>query len=279
MSALTRAARAEAVRIGGRRGAVVALLTLAVALPLAVTFAVAALAEHVADVATSVNVTAVSTTNAAYWVLALTPVASCAVAAYAAAGAPRGPSGPWDRFLTPSRPVAAAARWLIFGGFGAAATAGLTALVLVALPACFERVYAEVSLTSGAGVRLFLVGGATSFLLCGAAIGVARMIGHPVAALVAVLGWAQIVEPGIALVPGAANAQRYLPFLNAVYASGQELVFAPPWSPNGAIGYVAALCVTVFAFGIIPIGRAATPRSPRSRRRAAPHRRSVTTAE
>lgn len=248
MTTLARAARAEAVRAGGLRGAGTVLLALAIAAPAAVTLAVAALAEHVARLASSVQVTAVATTNSAYWLLSLTPVACCAVAAYAAAGSAR---REWDRFLVPNPAVGAAARWLVFGGFAAAATSGLTALALAALPLVFPRVYGDVRLVSGAGARMVVLGGVTAFLLVGAAIGVALLLRHPVAALIAVVGWAEIVEPGIALVPGAANAQRYMPFLNAVYASGQELIFAPPWSPDGAVAYLAALCLGVFAAGVL----------------------------
>lgn len=248
MTALARAARAEAIRVGGPRGAGAVLLALAIAAPAAVTLAVAALAERVARLASSVQVTAVSTTNSAYWLLSLTPVACCAVAAYTAAGSAR---REWDRFLAPSPAVSATARWLVFGGFAAAATSGLTALALAALPHVFPRVYGDVRLASAAGVRMVLVGGVTAFLLVGGAIGIGLLLRHPIAALIAVVGWAEIVEPGIALVPGAANAQRYMPFLNAVYASGQELIFAPPWSPDGAVAYLAALCLGVFAAGLL----------------------------
>lgn len=251
MTALARATRAEAVRAGGLRGAGAVLLALAIAAPAAVTVAVAALAEHVARLASSVQVTAVATTNSAYWLLSLTPVACCAVAAYAAAGSAR---REWDRFLIPNPAVGAAARWLVFGGFAAAATSGLTAVALAALPLAFPRVYGDVRLASSTGVRMVAVGGITAFLLCGAAIGVALLLRHPVAALVAVVGWAEIVEPGIALIPGTASAQRYMPFLNAVYASGQELIFAPPWSPDGAIVYLAATCLGVFAMGVLAVG-------------------------
>lgn len=262
MTGVVRAVRAEAIRIGGRRGASAALLALAIVAPAVVTLAVAALSEHVARLASSAQVTAVATTNAAYWVLSLTPVACCAVTTYAAAGSAR---REWDRFLVPNPAVGAAARWLVFGGFAAAATSGLTAIALAALPLVFPRVYGDVRLVSGAGARMVVVGGVTAFLLCGAAIGVALLLRHPVAALVAVVGWAEIIEPGIALVPGAANAPRYMPFLNAVYASGQELIFAPPWSPDGAIAYLAALCTAAFALGLLA-SAAEGPRRRASRR-------------
>lgn len=263
MTALARAARAEVVRTGGLRGVGMALLALAIAGPTVVTVAVAALAEHVSRLTSSVHVTAVSTTNSAYWLLSLTPVACCAVAAYAAADSAR---REWDRFLVPNRAVGAVSRWLVFGGFAAAATSGLTAIALAALPLTFPRVYGEVRLLSAAGVRMVVVGGITAFLLCGAAIGVALLLRHPVAALVAVVGWAEIIEPGIALVPGAANAQRYMPFLNAVYASGQELIFAPPWSPDGAVAYLAVLSLALFTVGLVTSGGDVRRRTESARR-------------
>ncbi|KXO98495.1 hypothetical protein [Tsukamurella pseudospumae] len=252
MTALAIAARAEVVRIGGLRGAGAALLTLAIVGPAAVTVAVAALAEHVARIASTVQVTAVSTTNSAYWLLSLTPVACCAVAAYATAGSAR---REWDHFLIPNPAVGAGARWLVFGGFAAAATAVPTAVALAALPLAFPRVYGDVRLASATGVRMVLVGGITAFLLVGAAIGVALLLRHPIAAMVTVVGWAEIVEPGVALIPGAASAQRYMPFLNAVYASGQDLIFAPPWSPNGAVTYLVVLCLALLAVGLVGDGR------------------------
>lgn len=267
-----RAIRAERIRTGGVRGLHTATLGLAVGLPMLVTLLVAAVAEHVAAVAEQIQVTSVQTTNAAYWVLSLAPVVFACGAAMGTAQAPSGRAALIERRYRPGPIAAAVARWIRYGVPAALGTAALTAFVLVVLPTVFPIVYGQVGLWTAAGMRLVLVGGGVAFLWCGIGVAVGSVIPNGVGAVALILGWIEVIEPGTAMVPALLWLQRYLPFVNGLYGSGQDLIFAPPWSPDGAVLYLAAVTVAALAVATLPAAvltaRAGTRRTSRERRTA-----------
>lgn len=111
MSAFLRSARAEAVRLGGRRGPLLrASLPLGLVLPLLVSVVVAAVAEKLhGDPGDGsgglgealIRVREVGTTNSLYWVISLGITVHAVVAAYAQATSTRGAVGELRRHLLP----------------------------------------------------------------------------------------------------------------------------------------------------------------------------------
>lgn len=256
-----RAIRAEFVRVGGRRGPLLfAALPAAVLAPLLVTFAIAAVAERFATMSASgIQVTSVQTTNSVYWVLTFTVIVWTIIAATAQASAVRGPASDLERILFSRAWTAPVARWLFFGLVSAAVALVLAVLVMATLPAAFPSVYGGVDLASPAGLRFLVTVPIYAFIACGVGVGLGAIVGHPVVTAVLLLGWAFVIENSIALAPKGYTAQGYMPFLNGQFGTGQELAFTPPWGPNGALAYAAAVAVGLVAIGSGAIARRRAP--------------------
>ncbi|WP_347956563.1 ABC transporter permease [Gordonia aichiensis] len=247
---LWRAARAESVRLGGLRGPLVlAALPGAVLAPLAVTFAIAAVAERFATMSSGIRVTSVQTSNSVYWVLTFTVMVSAVIAAAAQASSARGAAADLERCLFPRAWTVPAARWLVCGGWAATAGLVLVIVVMTVLPSAFPAVYGGVDLTSSQGLRFLATVPVYAFVACGVGVGVGALIGQPVVAAAVLLGWAFLVENSIALAPKGYTLQGYMPFLNGQFGTGQELAFTPPWGPGGALLYAAAVAAALFAAG------------------------------
>jgi len=59
-----------------------------------------------------------------------------------------------------------------------------------------------------------------------------------------------VVETAVAYLPGGYSLQQFMPFLNAVYGTGQDIVLTPPWSPFAALAYGCLFFGIVFACGV-----------------------------
>ena len=55
-----------------------------------------------------------------------------------------------------------------------------------------------------------------------------------------------IVENTVALIPNGFTIQGYMPFLNGVYGTGQEIVVMPPWGCQRRTVYCAGIAVLMF---------------------------------
>ncbi|MGW0036898.1 ABC transporter permease [Gordonia sp. NPDC003376] len=248
---LWRAVDAEFIRSGGRRGAfVLAAVPGAIVLPLAVTLVVALVSERFASLSGTISVTAVATTNSVFWVIEFTAMVWALIAAVAEATNSRGDQRDRHRYLFPRTWTGPLARWLTHGACAAVTSAALVVAIMLILPAGFPRVYGGVDLWTADGARLVVAVPLDAFLACGIGVGVGALIAHPAVAATVVLGWTYVIENAVALIPhGGYTAQRFMPFLNGQFATGQDLAFTPPWGTNGAMLYYAAITIGVFVAG------------------------------
>ncbi|GAB05089.1 ABC transporter permease [Gordonia amarae] len=247
LSRLRRAVAAERIRTGGRRSVLPAVvLPGAILLPTAVTAVVATVSEHFSQVSSDVEVVSVATTNSVYWILTFTVTVWCCAAAYTQTTAERGDIGDLGRILYPRPWTALAARWIFYGVGAAVSAVALAALTMIMLPAFYPNVYGAVDLVSADGLRFVLTIPVYAVSAVGISLGVAAVIGNPAASVAVLLGWVYIVENTIALIPHGYSIQGYMPFLNGVYGTGQEIVVMPPWGINGALAYCAAVSVVLF---------------------------------
>ncbi|NDK92506.1 ABC transporter permease [Gordonia desulfuricans] len=248
---LWRAVDAEFIRAGGRRGAfVLAAVPGAIILPLAVTLVVALVSERFASLSSTISVTAVATTNSVFWVIEFTAIVWALIAAVAEATNSRGDQRDRQRYLFPRTWTGPLARWLAYGVCAAISSAILVAAIMLILSAGFPKVYGGVDLWTSDGARLVVAVPIYAFLACGIGAGLGALIAHPAVAAIILLGWAYVIENAIALIPhGGYTVQGYMPFLNGQFATGQDLAFTPPWGPNGAMVYYAAITLCVFAAG------------------------------
>ena len=269
-----RAVRAEIVRVGGPRSPLLyAALPGAIMLPLLVTFAVATVAERFAVLSDDIRVTSVGTENSVYWVITFTVMVWAVIAATAQASATGGPASEVARFLFPRTWTGVGARWLVYGCFAAATSLLLVTVVMLVLPAAFPAVYSGVDIASPAGVRFVLGVPLYAFAACGAGVALGALIGHPVVTAAALFGWVFVVENAIALVPDGYTLQGYMPFLNGQFGTGQQLAFTPPWGPTGALAYLFAVTVGLFALAWASLAWRARPGRVRPARVRAPARR------
>lgn len=250
VTSLWRAVRAEPIRTGGLRSHLWTVsLPLAVVIPLAVTVGIAVVAEQIASRPGSLQVTAATTTNSVYWIITLTVIVFVLTAAYQQSSATRGVAGMPVRFTTPRSSIGMTARWIHLGLVAALCTLAEVVAVMLVLPAAFPIVYGDVELASAPGLRFIWAVPLFAFLVVGAGIGVGALIGHPVAAVGALALWVYVVENAIALVPHGQDIIGYMPYLNGVYGTGQEIAFLPGWSPNAALLYCGAVAVGLFVAG------------------------------
>lgn len=247
--------RAEAIRVGGPRGLLIAaVLPGAIGLPLVVTFGVAVVAERFSTLSGSVQVTSVTTTNSVYWIITFTATVWMLVAAYAQATADRGLAGEINRYLYPRHWTGPVARFLHYGTGAAVCALVLTATVLVTLPRAFPNVYGGVDITSPEGIRFLVTVPVYSVCAVAIGVGVAALTGHAAGAIALLLGWTYLVENAISLLPNGYTLQSWMPFLNGTFGTGQELAFAPPWGPNGALLYCAAVATAFMIAGCVAPG-------------------------
>lgn len=251
---IRRGTRAELTRVGGARSILLyGLIPGAVLLPLVITFGVATVAERFASISGSIQVTSVTTTNSVYWVITFTVMIWAVVAAYAQATAERGALGELARHLYPRRWTGLVSRWIAYGTAAALCSAALVALVMAVLPSFFPKVYSGVDIGSAEGVRFLIAVPVFAVFAVGIGIGLAAIIGHPAGTVVALLGWAYVIENAISLVPDGYTLQQYMPFLNGTFGTGQELAFMPPWGPTGGLLYCGAIALTLVTLGCITL--------------------------
>ncbi|MFW0789263.1 ABC transporter permease [Gordonia sp. CPCC 205333] len=256
------AVHAEAIRTGGGRSIVWLIgVPLAIATSVAVTLAVAIVSERFATIGANsadtatIQVTSVGTTNSVYWVITFAVTIGAIIATYAQATASRDTSMDIERFSSPDSVTPPIARWLYYGSIMAVVSAALVVVTMLVLPAAFPQVYGGVDLASASGARFVWTVPLYAFGACGFGIGIAALIRNPAGSVALLLGWMYVVETAISLAPNGYDMQGYMPFLNAVYATGQELAFTAPWSKTSGLAYFLAVSAAVFSVGLIRIRR------------------------
>lgn len=252
---VVRSFHAERVRTAGCSRLRVVFVPAAIAVPLGISVFIAVVAERFARIPGQVGILQVATSNAGYWVVSITVMVVAAAAADGVAAEYRYRTGEYMTLAIPARWAGLLGRWLFYGSLGAVLSAVTALLVLMALPAVSELVYGPVSVLDGHGRRLLWTIAVYAFFAAGSGVGIGAALKAPTAAIGVVFFWAYAVEGAVAYLPSAASLQRFMPLINAIYATGQETALDPPWGKNVALAYVGALCVA--AFGAAVFGSAA----------------------
>ncbi|OBI78477.1 ABC transporter [Mycobacterium sp. E740] len=246
-----RSVHAETVRTAGRSPLWTVLVPVAVGVPLAITFVIAAVAEMFARIPGQVSILQVSTSNAAYWVIAVTVIVMAAAAADGQSAESSYRTADHIRLALPRRWPDLVGKWLFYGTLSATLAVATTVVVLLGLPMISELVYGEVSLTDSTARRLLWTVPVYAFFAAGAGIGVGALVRSRVGGVAAILIWAYVVETAAGYLPSGASLQRFMPVLNAVFATGQDIVLAPPWGQNAALAYACAIFSAIFALSFV----------------------------
>ena len=243
---VTRSVRAEMVRTAGRSRLWTVLVPAAVAVPVLITFAIAAAAEAFARIPGQISVLQVPTSNAAYWVITITTVVVAIAASDGQASESRYRAGEYVRLAMRGQWPALLGRWVFYGSLGAAVAAVALLAVLILLPALSPHVYGSVSATDPVALRLLWTVPLLSFFAAGAGVGIGALIPSPLGAAAVILLWVYAFESAAGYLPSGAFLQRFMPVLNGVFATGQDVVLTPPWGQNAALLYVCFLFTAIF---------------------------------
>ena len=85
-----------------------------------------------------------------------------------------------------------------------------------------------------------------AWLAVGYGVALGRLLRSPALSIAALTVWALLVENALWLIPGGARLTGWLPFLNGVFATGQDVALFPPWGRDGALVYFAAVGVALW---------------------------------
>ncbi|OBF95101.1 ABC transporter [Mycobacterium sp. 852002-51152_SCH6134967] len=251
--AVARSARAEIIRTGGRSRLWTVVAPAAVILPVVITFGIALVAESFARIPGQISVLQVTTSNAAYWVITITVALVAVAGADGQAAESRYGAGEHVRLAIPQAWPVLLGRWVFYGALGALVAIATLVVVLAGLPAVAPIVYGPVSLTDDVGLRLLWTVPVLALFAAGAGVGVGALTRSPLAAVGGILLWAFVAETAAGYLPSGATLQRFMPLLNAVYATGQDTVLTPPWGQTGALLYACSVFTAIF--GIAAVGR------------------------
>ncbi|MCV7279807.1 ABC transporter permease [Mycolicibacterium flavescens] len=249
--AVARNVRAEQIRTGGCSRLWTVEIPAAAGIPVAITFAVALIAESFARIPGQISVLQVTTSNAAYWVITITVAMVAVAGADGQTAENRYHAGEYVRLAMPRPWPVLTGRWLFYGVVGAAVAAATVAVVLIGLPVIAPTVYGPVSIGDDVGVRLLWSVPLLAFFAAGAGVGVGALVRSPLGAVGAILLWAFVVESAAGYLPSGATLQRFLPLLNAVYGTGQDSVLTPPWGPNAALVYACSVFTAIIAIAAV----------------------------
>lgn len=252
-AAMLRSTRAEIVRTGGPSRLWTVVIPAAVLVPVAITFGIAWVAESFARIPGQISVLQVTTSNAAYWVITITIALVAVAGADGQVAETRYSAGEYVRLAIPHAWSVLLGRWLFYGALGALVAVGTLVVVLAGLPVIAPMVYGPVSLTDDVGVRLLWTVPLLALFAAGAGVGVGALTRSPLAAVGGIVLWAFVAETAAGYLPSGATLQRFMPLLNAVYATGQDAALLPPWGQNGALLYACSVFTAIFV--IAAMGR------------------------
>lgn len=245
-SAALRCCRAELIRTAGSSRLWTVFVPVALAVPLAISAAIAAIAERFARIPGQLTVLQVSTSNAAYWVISITVVVAAVAAAAGQSSETSSYTGQYLRLAVPRRWIRLAGNWMFYGALAAALALVATLAVLTILPVLAGSVYGTVSVGDPSGRRLLWATPVYAFFAAGAGVSVGALIASPVASSGLILFWAYVIEDAAGYLPNGASVQQFMPGLNATFATGQDIVLRPPWGPNLALAYVCVVFTSLF---------------------------------
>lgn len=243
--------RAETIRTGGRSRLWIVVIPAAIAIPVAITFGIAFVAESFARIPGQISVLQVTTSNAAYWVITITVALVAVAGADGQAAESRYGVAEYVHLATRRTWPVLVGRWLFYGALGALVAIVTLAVVLVGLPVVAPTVYGPVSMTDDVGCRLLWTVPLLALFAAGAGVGVGALTRSPLGAVGGILLWAFVVETAAGYLPSGATLQRFMPLLNAVYATGQDTVLTPPWGQDIALLYTFSVFTAIFVIAAV----------------------------
>lgn len=252
--ALSRSIRAEAVRLGGLRGPLSRItLPLGLALPVLLSLGIGVAAESLHSSEGLIQVREVSTANSIYWVIYLGVTVHAVVSAYAQASSQRGEAGELERRLVPSPVASLFGRWVVTASAGAVCSFLACLLLLTALPAFFPEVYGHVRAASPEGVRFLWSVPVHCVSACAVGAGLGALLRSPAAVAAVFPLWALFLESALVFLPYGARLTGWMPFLNGVYGTGQEIPLEPLWGRDFALLYVVLIGMMFIAAGAVSL--------------------------
>ncbi|MDY6998180.1 MAG: ABC transporter permease [Actinomycetota bacterium] len=243
--------RAERIRAGGLSRLWTVMMPAAVVLPTVITLGIAGVAESFARIPGQISVLQVSTSNAGYWVITIAVVVTAVAAADGQGSEKRYCAAEHVRLSVPRTWPVLLGRWIFYGVVGMAVAVATLVVVLAALPVVSPHVYGAVSATDAVAIRLVWTLAVLTFFAAGAGTGIGALVESPLAAAGLILLWVYAFESAAGYLPSGAWLQRFMPMMNAVYATGQDAILVPPWNENTALIYVCALFSVIFLIATI----------------------------
>ncbi|MEU8899832.1 ABC transporter permease [Nocardia sp. NPDC048505] len=251
---LGRAVASEFAKLSWRSPVWLAVVPIAVLLPVAVNASLA--------IATQMNKVngggGMDTNNAGYWVMIFSTIILMSAGVTSLSNEFKYATVHLVYSAQPRRWLLPAAKQIVYGLI-AAATTLFTVLILLGLfPRVFPEVWGRVDLTSAAGLRLLWALPTFAFFVTALGLGLAALVPRPGVVLGTVLLWKFGIETFSAMLPVkiANQVQRWMPFKNGELGAGQYPTSKPAFgTPNGALLYFALLATALLLLGAYRLTR------------------------
>ena len=258
MSALTRAVRAELVKLPWRHPWWTVMIPLAVVIPVFITVAIAQ--------ATQSNLLradgGMDTNNAAYWIIVFSTFILMLGGVTSTCNEFRDRTVDAYIAISPRRWVLPVAKLVTFGISGVIVTFVVTLLVMLVLPGIYPDVWGRVDVFSADGIRLLIGLPILTLLVCTLGIGLSVLVRKAGFVVMIVLLWKFGVELFVAYIPGEVGMllQKLSPFKNGELGAGQMASFDSLFGNSvGSLVYFGLICAAFFVIALIRFSRTDVP--------------------
>jgi ABC-2 type transport system permease protein len=251
---LGRAVRSELAKLSWRSPVWLAIVPLAVLLPIALNAGLA--------IATQMNKVngggGMDTDNSGYWVMIFSTIVLMSAGVSSLSNEFRYATAELAYCAQTRRWMLPMAKLIVFGLIAAAATLVTMIVLLAAFPAVFPAVWGRVDLASSAGLRLLWGLPIFAFFVSALGIGIAGLVPRPGLVVGAVLLWKFGLEPFSAMLPVEIGniAQQWMPFKNGELGAGQYPTIHPIFGgADGSLAYFALIASVFFTLGTVRLSR------------------------
>ncbi|MGV9676940.1 ABC transporter permease [Nocardia sp. NPDC003482] len=251
---LARAVRSELTKLSWRSPVWLAIVPIAVALPLAVNASLA-----VASRMNKINGGGgMDTNNAGYWVMIFATIILMSAGVSSLSNEFRYATAQLVYCAQTRRWLLPVAKLIVFGVLAAVAVLVTMVILLAVFPVVFPEVWGRVDMGSAAGIRLLWALPVFAFCVCALGVGLAGLVPRPGVVVGGVLLWKFGIEAFSAMLPvKVGNAvQRWMPFKNGELGAGQYPTSHPAFGgANGALLYFALVAAVFFVLGTVRLSR------------------------